>query len=147
MTNPLKFDPAREELIRKRAYHLWESEGRPHGRAVEFWERASELVLMEESGNPGQLPNPIAEGRDPRALEGVEELSLQANLGDFQMTDQGDSPEIPAAKKRKAPAPEKPMPEKPAAKKAAKAAAKPAAAKTPAKPAAKNTSKPAKPAG
>lgn len=143
MTNPLKFDPAREALIRTRAYHLWESEGRPHGRAAEFWERASELVLMEESGNPGQLPNPIAEGRDPRAPEGVEELSIQANLGEFpgQMTDQGDAPQIPVVEERAAP----PV-EKPSEKKAATAAAKPATAKPAAKPAPKAAAKSAKPA-
>ncbi len=67
MTNPLKFDPKREERIRTRAYHLWESEGRPHGRAAEFWERAAELVLMEEAGVTGQLPNPqVASGQAPR---------------------------------------------------------------------------------
>lgn len=147
MTNPLKFDPAREELIRTRAYHLWESEGRPHGRAAEFWERASELVLMEESGNPGQLPNPIAEGRDPRAPQGVEELSIQENLGEFpgQMTDQGDAPPIPLAKRRAA-LPAETAPQKPVEKKAPKSAAKTAAAKPAAKAAPKAPAKPAKPA-
>ena len=109
MANPLKFDPARDEIIRERAYHLWESEGRPEGRAAEYWERASELVQMEESGNPGQLPNPIAEGVDPTAPEGVEEAFIQENLGEFpgQLTDQGDAtltpkPRKPRAKKPKA---------------------------------------------
>ena len=27
-------------MIRERAYHLWEAEGRPHGREAEHWERA-----------------------------------------------------------------------------------------------------------
>ncbi|MCB8880256.1 DUF2934 domain-containing protein [Acidisoma cellulosilytica] len=104
MTNPLKFDPAREEAIRERAYHMWESEGRPHGRAVEFWERAAELVLMEESGNPGQLPNPIAEGIDPSAPVGVEEAAIQENLGEFpgQLTDQGDVAPTPRPRKPRA---------------------------------------------
>ncbi len=31
---------ATEEDIRVRAYHLWEADGRPHGRDLEFWERA-----------------------------------------------------------------------------------------------------------
>jgi hypothetical protein len=30
----------REKTIRDRAYHLWEAEGRPHGREAEHWERA-----------------------------------------------------------------------------------------------------------
>lgn len=139
MSNPLKFDPERDERIRVRAYHLWENEGRPHGRAAEFWERASELELMEESGNPGQLPNPLAEGRDPRAPEGVEEAFLQENLGEFpgQMTDQGDGQQIPMTRRR--PAPPAPAATKPAAKpRAAKSAEAPAA-----KPAPKTTAKPA----
>ncbi|GAB0116359.1 DUF2934 domain-containing protein [Acidisoma sp. 7E03] len=136
MSNPLKFDPERDERIRVRAYHLWENEGRPHGRAAEFWERASELVLMEESGNPGQLPNPIAEGRDPRAPEGVEEAFLQENLGEFpgQMTDQGEDQQVPMTRRPEAgAAPEAPPAAPKGGKAAAKAAAKPAA-KTEAKP-------------
>ena len=38
--NPLEYDAAREQKVRERAYHLWESEGKPHGRDLEFWERA-----------------------------------------------------------------------------------------------------------
>jgi len=145
MSNPLKFDPERDERIRVRAYHLWENEGRPHGRAAEFWERASELELMEESGNPGQLPNPLAEGRDPRAPEGVEEAFLQENLGEFpgQMTDQGDNQQVPMTRRRPAqtPAVSKPpaKPAKPAAKPATKPATKSGA--TPAAKAAKKTPK------
>lgn len=29
-----------EDHIRVRAYHLWESSGRPEGRDLEFWEQA-----------------------------------------------------------------------------------------------------------
>ena len=32
-----------EELIRVRAYHLWEAHGRPEGRDLEFWEQAQQL--------------------------------------------------------------------------------------------------------
>jgi len=30
-----------EQAIRERAYHLWEQDGRPHGRDIEFWSRAA----------------------------------------------------------------------------------------------------------
>ena len=30
--NPLQPNPEREARIRERAYHLWEADGRPHGR-------------------------------------------------------------------------------------------------------------------
>jgi hypothetical protein len=32
----------RKELIKQRAYAIWEQEGRPHGRHEEHWKRASE---------------------------------------------------------------------------------------------------------
>jgi hypothetical protein len=32
--------PASEAAIREQAYLLWEQEGRPHGREMEFWTRA-----------------------------------------------------------------------------------------------------------
>src|ERR1700755_3428216 len=33
-----------EEAIRVHAYHLWEQDGRPHGRDVEFWQKAIALI-------------------------------------------------------------------------------------------------------
>jgi Protein of unknown function (DUF2934) len=99
--NPLKFDAGREERIRERAYHLWESEGKPEGRAVEFWERAAELVGMEESGLTGQIANPIAAGIDPTAPTNVEEAEIQENLGEFpdRFADQGEQQPTPKARK------------------------------------------------
>ncbi len=29
-----------ENMIRERAYYLWEGEGKPHGRETEHWQRA-----------------------------------------------------------------------------------------------------------
>jgi hypothetical protein len=58
--NPLENDPEREARIRARAYRLWEEDGRPHGRDVEFWERARALIGMEDSAGAGQIPNPAA---------------------------------------------------------------------------------------
>ena len=37
-----------EHRIRERAYHLWEADGRPEGRAEEYWERAKEAMNDEE---------------------------------------------------------------------------------------------------
>ena len=100
--NPLEADPAREARIRDRAYHLWIDEGRPHGRHAEFWERARELVGMEESAGAGQLPNPQRAGHDPAAEEPIEEAFLQENLGEFpgRFADQGETEQTPHAKRR-----------------------------------------------
>src|ERR1700710_1634071 len=89
--NPLAVDPDREQKVRERAYHLWETDGRPHGRDVEYWERARELVGMEESAGSGLLPNPMTTPDSPRE-SGIEEAEIQENLGEFpdRFADQGE---------------------------------------------------------
>jgi hypothetical protein len=86
-------DPERENRVRARAYRLWEEEGRPHGRDVEFWERARELEAMEESAGSGQVP--VAPPRP-------DEAEIEENLGEFPgpMTDQGDREQTPAPVRR-----------------------------------------------
>ena len=65
--NPLDdSDETRQQQIRQRAYHLWEADGRPNGGEAEFWERARELIGMEESAGAAELPNPATlPGADP----------------------------------------------------------------------------------
>lgn len=111
MDNPLETNPAREHRVRERAYQLWEADGKPHGRDVEYWQRARELVAMEESAGSGLLPNPQSHPEAVREA-GVEEAEIQENLGEFpdRLADQGEVPPTPAtrrspARRRKAPAP------------------------------------------
>ena len=40
---------ANENLIRERAYHIWESEGKPDGRAEQHWKLACESLKAEDS--------------------------------------------------------------------------------------------------
>jgi hypothetical protein len=47
--DPKKNTPERTNRIRERAYHLWESDGRPEGREQEYWERAEAMIGKEES--------------------------------------------------------------------------------------------------
>ena len=123
--NPLEDSPARDQRIRERAYHLWDAEGRPHGRDVEFWERAETLMGMEDSAGAGQIANPSADGAPPPPATPIEEASIQENLGEFpsQLIDQGDTPPTPKARKPKA-APAEPV--KPAEAKTTPAKAAPA---------------------
>jgi hypothetical protein len=103
--NPLAENPARDQRIRDRAYHLWEADGCPHGRDVEYWERASELVGMEQSPHAGQLPNPATQpGADPNRTAPVEEAFLEENLGEFpgRFTDQGERQPTPSRASRRA---------------------------------------------
>src|SRR3978361_2271711 len=99
--NPLAPDPDREQRVRERAYHLWESDGRPHGRDVEYWERARELVGMEESAGSGLLPNPMTEP-ESRSETRIEEAEIQKNLGEFpdRFADQGEVKATPAPKRK-----------------------------------------------
>lgn len=105
--NPLEQDTAREQRIRDRAYHLWEQDGGPHGRDQEYWERARELVAIEDSAGATQLPNPMTEPGSRRET-GIEEAEIQKNLGEFpdRFTDQGEVAQTPKAqhapRKRKA---------------------------------------------
>jgi hypothetical protein len=94
--NPLINTPEREERVRQRAYQLWEEDGCPEGRDVEFWERAEFLIGLEDSAGAGQLPNP--ENRnEPLPGVTVEEAQIQENYGEFpdRLTDQGDWRQTP----------------------------------------------------
>jgi hypothetical protein len=50
-----------DDAIRKRAYHIWEREGRPHGHDFEHWVRAQvELVAEARKHNAGRpAPPPV----------------------------------------------------------------------------------------
>ena len=89
-----------ETRVRERAYKLWEENGRPHGRDIELWEQARELVAFEENPEAGRLPNPT--GSDP-ASQGVEEADIQENYGEVpgRLTDQGDRPQTPSKRTRR----------------------------------------------
>jgi hypothetical protein len=49
-----------EEHIRVRAYHLWEANGRPEGRDLEFWEQARQTISLNEPAvrNRRAMPSP-----------------------------------------------------------------------------------------
>jgi hypothetical protein len=101
LRNPLATTPEYEQRVRERAYHLWETDGKPHGRDVEYWDRARELVGMEESAGSGPLANPQTTPNAPRET-GIEEAEIQQNLGEFpdRLTDQGEVRTTPAPRRR-----------------------------------------------
>jgi hypothetical protein len=107
--NPLATNPDREQRVRERAYHLWEFDGKPHGRDVEYWERARELVGLEESAGNGHLANP-QKTPDSRRKTGIHEAAVQDNLGEFpnRLADQGEVKPTPATKRRVRAKPKKP---------------------------------------
>jgi hypothetical protein len=99
--NPLEDTPEREARIREQAYRLWEQDGGPHGRDAEYWERARELVGIQESPGAGLVHETILRNT---AVDGetIEEASIQENLGEFpdRFTDQGDRRETPMTREQ-----------------------------------------------
>jgi hypothetical protein len=86
-TTPNPLAPATPEQIqrqRERAYYLWERDGCPDGHADEYWERAGELLAMQDHPDAGLLA--------PDAVERPDEAELQENLGEFpdRLADQGE---------------------------------------------------------
>ena len=98
--NPLEDSPEHEARIREKAYHLWEADGRPDGRDLEYWDRARILVGMEESAGSGLLPNPMTQHERIPGVT-VEEAEIQENYGEApdRFTDQGDWRQTPMTKK------------------------------------------------
>ena len=48
--------PSFEQRVRERAYHLWESEGRPSGRHAEHWCVSEQAMLAEIVAAPASKP-------------------------------------------------------------------------------------------
>ncbi|MGI4984689.1 MAG: DUF2934 domain-containing protein [Janthinobacterium lividum] len=87
-----------EDAIRTRAYHLWEDDGRPAGRADEYWEKARALV---ESTPVAQSAEPT-QGTDapPKSAR----VKKATSAGDADAAGSPPTPaEKPAATKRAAP--------------------------------------------
>jgi Protein of unknown function (DUF2934) len=64
------------DLIRQRAYQLWDSDGRPEGRDLEYWLRAEESLALEGTAgrtNPALgatgLNEPVPDNFDVAAIE------------------------------------------------------------------------------
>ena len=45
-----------DERVRLRAYHLWEQDGRPHGRNDQYWQIA--LKQIQEEQDTATVPDP-----------------------------------------------------------------------------------------
>ena len=65
-------DQDQEQRIREKAYYLWEKEGSPEGRDLEFWERARLMVNGEDAGSTGTEDRHYSE-EDRKADEAAKE--------------------------------------------------------------------------
>jgi hypothetical protein len=88
-----------EERVRKRAYRLWQEEGCPEGRADAHWDKARELVAIEDN-QKGTL-RPVSSGTQGPSGEPIEPIEAVENAGEFPtLTDQGEEQSHP--KRRRA---------------------------------------------
>ena len=65
-----------EEHIRVRAYHLWEADGRPDGRDLEFWERAQQSLANGEHHSVQSPPK-----ASPRRTDSQPATTVKATAG------------------------------------------------------------------
>lgn len=50
----------RESRVRERAYALWERDGKPHGRSVDYWLKAERELMPEPLSKGPQARKPAA---------------------------------------------------------------------------------------
>lgn len=57
---------ATEEQIRELAYFIWEQQGRPEGKDVEYYHRAKQILEEQEAASsPAKAPVPPASSLQP----------------------------------------------------------------------------------
>lgn len=94
-----------ENRVRKRAYDLWQEEGCPPGRADVHWDKARELVAIED--NQKLTTKPVGAGhRAGPTGEPVEPIEAVENAGEFPtLTDQGEEQAAPRRRRAAAASP------------------------------------------
>ena len=82
-----------EDRVRERAYRLWVEEGCPEGRSDIHWDKACELVAIED--NQKTATKPVAAPRS-QSGEPIEPIEAVENAGEFPtLTDQGEEQAVP----------------------------------------------------
>ncbi|MEA2933373.1 MAG: hypothetical protein QOD74_19 [Variibacter sp.] len=98
-------DEELQERIRTRAYHMWEQEGRPEGRADAHWDMAAELTAIEDNQRLARKRILQPDETGPTG-EPIEPLLSAENMGDLPtLTDQGEERVFPARQQIPAVAP------------------------------------------
>jgi hypothetical protein len=90
-----------EQTIRERAYHIWQREGCPDGRADDHWQMARAELAQTAPAHEAKQPNPAAEREEVDHPEPVEPLEAVENQGSFPgLTDQDEEQQYPARLKK-----------------------------------------------
>ena len=91
------------DRIERRAYELWERDGRPEGRDKEHWQQAEQEIAAEQGGEEPPLPEHYAPGEtggpgEPEADTGLPEALAQAGEGVPDAGGEADEPVSRTAK-------------------------------------------------
>jgi Protein of unknown function (DUF2934) len=70
-----------DEDIRARAYHLWEANGRPEGRDLEFWEEARQSLSQNEAGAKSERGAKRSKRTSPAMPTGAKRTRRSAKPG------------------------------------------------------------------
>ncbi|WEX90129.1 DUF2934 domain-containing protein [Sinorhizobium garamanticum] len=88
-----------EELVRKRAYELWEKAGRPEGDGLKHWLEAAEEIQSARS-NPGGEPENAALSGDAIASADPSEGNKPRKSATTKKQDDAKPKRSPASKAR-----------------------------------------------
>jgi hypothetical protein len=88
-----------EERIRRRAYRLWEEEGCPERRELVHWDKATELVAIEDQNLTRKPVGRSIEDPDVAAEE-IEAAGPAAALGELPTTTDQAEQVYPPARRR-----------------------------------------------
>jgi hypothetical protein len=88
------------DRISKRAYEIWEREGRPQGRHEHHWHAALREIGAEGSDTPGAVPGEQRTGDGPDAEQ--PHSNADARLSDGPAATVPDTPIAGAAKPKRA---------------------------------------------
>ena len=76
LTEAKKFQQPTDEEISRYAYYLWESEGRIHGRDIDYWLQAKTHLTTTREYEAGLLKN--AESQQKIPVQGQQEIAAAA---------------------------------------------------------------------
>lgn len=91
-----------DQRIKRRAYEIWEREGRPQGREQDHWKLASEEIAIEDNLKQTLVPNPSGGNDDtadrPEPVEPL--LSVETQTEGVAPAGQEDPQPAPAKRTR-----------------------------------------------
>src|SRR5207237_1186814 len=80
-----------EDDIRRKAYEIWESEGRPEGRHDEHWRRAHETHRQDKDA--AEISGETSATATPPSGDGTPDVSAADQPGDLDTEDRAMIPE------------------------------------------------------